>query len=366
MARASAPALPPLPALLPLLLALALLVGLARAQPAEPLCDATYECEYRNSGLFWNLRPLCSESQGYYRFDVNDSSNPHPPTYIFQLCGNLQDPWRCAPVDGRKMQYSRGVAIQYDGPDPPPGQMCTDNLGFPTLCTRGCEVLGVGAPQWGLFDNDNPAAGVNATFIGVDALDGNTCPKDFVGANGERQVTIAVLCPTDGSQTTSVVAREVQGYGCRYEIIVTSPYGCGMVRDCYGRNCGPDGAGGYCGGAGNFGACDARYTCGADGVCCKPDCRARQCGGDRCGGFCGAAGDGSCGAGSGATCSRAQQCVYAATASPQPSLLAAAQISTSTPGDYMASYVGGIVAVPLALVAWGVATRVRAAWAALR
>jgi hypothetical protein len=344
-------------------LAVLLLAGYALAQPAEPLCDATYECEYRNQGLFWNLRPLCSEGQGYYTY--KDNSTVPSTDYVFQLCGNLQDPWSCVPVNGDKVQYSRGVAIQYDGPDPAPGQMCTNNLGYTVPCTRHCEVLGVGAPKWGPFDAGNPALGVNATFIGIDAVDGNSCPKDFVGAKGERQVTIAVLCPTDGSQETTVVAREIGGYACRYEIIVTSPYGCGMVSDCFGRNCGPDGAGGYCGGAGNFGQCDGRYDC-IDGVCCKPDCRARECGGDGCGGFCGSAGDGTCGAGSGATCSRAQQCVTGASASPQPSLLPAAQISTSTSGDYMASYVGGVVAVPLTLVLWGVAARVGAAWSALR
>ena len=179
-------------------------------------------------------------------------------------------------------------------------------------------------------------------------------------------MTIAVLCPKDGSiSTTVLLVRELAPYSCKYEIVVSSPYGCGQMPDCYGKNCGPDGAGGYCGGAGNFGACDARYDCVA-GVCCKPDCRGRQCGGDGCGGFCGAAGDGTCGAGTGATCSKYQTCIFAATASPLPSLLPSAQLSTSTPGDYMGAYIGGIVAVPLALAGFAVASRLRAALQALR
>ena len=356
----------PPPPLMMALLAAAPLLG-ALAQPPEPLCDTEYECEFRSQGFFYDLRPLCAESQGYYNFtDYSNPSNPNPPNYVFQLCGNLQDPWSCVPRDGSQVQYSRGVAIQYDGPDPTPGQMCVNNLGFTVPCTRHCEVLGVGAPRWGLYDPSNPAAGVNATFIGVDALNGDKCPTDFVGTNGERQVTIAVMCPTDGSVSTTVqYAREAVGYSCRYEIVVTSPFGCGKIPDCYSKNCGPDGAGGYCGGAGNFGACDARYDCVA-GVCCKPDCRNRQCGGDGCGGFCGAAGDGTCGAASGATCSRSQQCLTPAAPSPQPSLLPAAQLATSTPSDYMASYVGGIVAVPLAFAGYAVVTRVRAALQALR
>lgn len=402
-----------------LALALATLPPRAAAQPNEPLCDTEYECEYRHaSGYFWNMRQLCSESIGYYMYntsgddplnprvslalarasarcarpphprtrrgsltdDDGDPARPHarphlvlasrswPPVYVFQLCGNLQDPWSCVPQKGFNVQYSRGVAIQYDGPDPSPNQMCTNNLGFSVPCTRDCQVLGVGAPQWAVYDPSNPARGLNATFIGVDALNGDVCPKDFVGSAGERQVTIAVLCPTDGSITTTVqYVRELGGWNspgqCKYEIVVTSPFGCGQIPDCYGKNCGPDGAGGYCGGAGNFGQCDSRYDC-VNGVCCKPDCTGRQCGGDGCGGFCGVAGDGTCGAG-GQTCSRYQQCVTAASASPQPSLLPAAQLSTSTPGDYTASYIGGIVAVPLALVLFGVVSKVRAAMAVL-
>ena len=345
-------------------LALALVAG-ARAQSSEPACDAEYECQYVSSyGYTWDLRGMCQESTGYYRWDdmvTNES-------YVFQLCGNLQDPWSCVPLDQtRQVQYSRGVAIQYDGAYPAPGQQCVNNLGYTVPCTRNCEVLGVGNPVFTPYDPANQARGLNATFIGVDALDGNVCPKDYVGATGERTVTIAVLCPTDGSLSTVVqFVRELGPATCQYEIVVTSPFGCGLLPNCYGRNCGPNGAGGYCGGAGNLGQCENPYSCTASGQCCKPDCKNRQCGGDGCGGFCGSAGDGTCGVGGGSYCSRYQQCVTDATPTSAPTMLPAAQLSTSTPGDYMASYIGGIVAVPAALAALAVVTRIRAALAALR
>jgi hypothetical protein len=51
--------------------------------------------------------------------------------------------------------------------------------------------------------------------------------------------------------------------------------------NCTGKQCGPDGCGGVCGG------CVGRQVCDADGVCCLPNCFDRVCGPDGCGGSCG-------------------------------------------------------------------------------
>jgi len=53
---------------------------------------------------------------------------------------------------------------------------------------------------------------------------------------------------------------------------------------CGGRQCGPDGCGGACGG------CTPPMFCNTYGQCinnCTPNCAGRQCGGDGCGGSCG-------------------------------------------------------------------------------
>lgn len=54
------------------------------------------------------------------------------------------------------------------------------------------------------------------------------------------------------------------------------------VPDCTGKECGPDGCGGFCG------YCKEGDTC-KDGRCvkCVPDCTGKECGDDGCGGSCG-------------------------------------------------------------------------------
>ena len=121
----------------------------------------------------------------------------------------------------------------------------------------------------------------------------------------------------------------------------------------------PQGAGGYCGGAGNAGKCDPRFSC-VDGQCCRADCANRYCGDDGCGGSCG-----SCAAGQ--QCTRSRQCVSSgASQSPAPSLLPTnALMSTSTSGDYMASFIGGAVSVPAVIAAVWIVAKLRAAMALL-
>ncbi len=72
------------------------------------------------------------------------------------------------------------------------------------------------------------------------------------------------------------------------------------VRDCNGKQCGPDSCGGVCG------TCPDGLTCGPGYQCqtgaCVPACAGKQCGPDGCNGSCGAC-DGD------ATCDAAGQCV---------------------------------------------------------
>ena len=67
-----------------------------------------------------------------------------------------------------------------------------------------------------------------------------------------------------------------------YEVCL--PDGSCCAPGCEGKQCGPDGCGGSCGG------CPPQSTCTANGACvpiCVPDCAGRECGPNGCGGLCG-------------------------------------------------------------------------------
>ena len=362
--RAPRPAQLPILCVAPLLLVVLLLLHLlprAALAQQDAACDAQYVCEYTAAGLSWDLSSLCNTGGTYWWQDPVKNEG-----YAFQVCGNVQ-PTAVLPADGAHIgfcnpesttprpQYSRGAVLQFDFMgDPPPLPNCTaiNNLGFPAPCTRSCNVVGVGAPAFGLFDNQNPSTGVNLTYIAVDALAYATCAVSESG-RVERSSTISVLCDSAALVPSVEFVREDEP--CKYSIVMRSALGCGRVRDCWQRNCGPDGAGGYCGGAGNYGRCDLLHKCSARGQCCAADCRGRTCGDDGCGGSCG-----TCGAGS--QCTKFQTCaVVNASPSSQPASLASASITTSTSGDYMAAYIGGVVTVPIALLVASFAYKLAAA-----
>lgn len=54
------------------------------------------------------------------------------------------------------------------------------------------------------------------------------------------------------------------------------------VQECAGKECGPDGCGGFCGLCSNYGECSPEGTCEP----CQPDCEGKECGPDGCGGWC--------------------------------------------------------------------------------
>ena len=325
----------------PPLLALLLLPLLRAAAQQDAICDAEYVCEFTTAGLSWDLRTLCLNNGGAYTWQQTPTSE----LFAWQVCGQL--PATCNPFDAAvpRPQYSRGAVIQFhsmDKPGPPDNCSIVNNLGFLAPCTRDCSVLGVGAPVFGPYDPLNPGAGINATYIAVDALEQTWGCSSSDSGRIQRAATITVLCDEAAIIPSVEFVQEYEP--CKYAVVMRSALGCGRVRDCWQKNCGPDGAGGYCGGAGNNGRCDSQHKCSASGQCCAADCRNRACGGDGCGGSCG-----TCGAGS--QCTKSQTCaVVNASPSPQPASLASASITTSTSGDYMAAYIGGIVTVPIALL----------------
>ncbi|MDB4928642.1 MAG: Tryptophan synthase alpha chain [Myxococcaceae bacterium] len=79
------------------------------------------------------------------------------------------------------------------------------------------------------------------------------------------------------------------------------------ARDCTGRECGPDGAGGSCGTCPLAGwSCNVSGRCVAPDMACRSMCAARQCGADP-GTFCAGRSCGTCPAGS--TCNGSGQCL---------------------------------------------------------
>lgn len=59
----------------------------------------------------------------------------------------------------------------------------------------------------------------------------------------------------------------------------------GCTPNCGGKECGPDGCGGFCGICGRGTSCNPQGQCAQ--VECAPKCTGKQCGPDGCGGFCG-------------------------------------------------------------------------------
>lgn len=239
------------------------------------------------------------------------------------------------------VEFKRGVAVQFFGPQPDPSAMCTDrDTGLLVNCTRDCEVLGTGTPTLTLANPSDSFGGVNLTYYGVPSITGDpfACPYDpLTGGTKERTITFSVQCDKSAVINPKVVsAREYAT--CQYELIIHSYKGCGCEPYCIGLNCGSDGCGGFCGGAGNGGDCPLDQTCN-NGVCCKADCNGRQCGDDGCGGSCG-----TCNADQ--ACTRYQQCAPANLApSPSPYTFPTNYVTTTTSGDYMAAFAGGLVTV---------------------
>jgi hypothetical protein len=254
--------------------------------------------------------------------------------------------------------------VQYFGPEPDPSCTAFDPLrGAWAPCTRDCEVVGYGAPIYSPLDPANPAGGVNVSYYGVVALPSDpyrACPLDpFTGTFGARRITVSLAC--DPAAGTGVIDGVTEPAPCSYAVAMRSALACGCVPNCYGRNCGGDGCGGFCGGTGTLGACPAGAACTAAGVCCTPDCDGRACNygalGDGCGGQCG---NQSGGCAAGFRCNALQQCV-GASASPSPAPLPAVRLAVTNAGDVAATFLGGALSAAVLTLGGAFAARVAAA-----
>lgn len=95
---------------------------------------------------------------------------------------------------------------------------------------------------------------------------------------GAQDAPLADAPPTDGPLPDDPGGKDPG-------TIDPGPFDPGCVRKCEGKECGPDGCGGYCG------QCVSPKVCSfTEGLCyCIPDCveKNKQCGDDGCGGSCG-------------------------------------------------------------------------------
>lgn len=258
-------------------------------------------------------------------------------TYYFNVCGT--SPERCYPKD-HHVRYSYGAAVQTWGSPPPcntsdPSASYFDPTLNRTMCyTTECEVLGVGTPIWELADPGDPfKGGVLLRHEGVPPSidDNNRCPiNPATGAEWERAVTFHLQCDQSLPENELVLQRVYENETCRYVVELATVSACACLPNCYGKNCGPDGCGGYCSGASLGGNCPYGQVCQADQTCCRPDCTNRDCGDDGCGGTCG-----TCG--SDETCSPQQVCF-----SSTPFIPTAAATYAPDHGGLAGAFFGGV------------------------
>ena len=88
----------------------------------------------------------------------------------------------------------------------------------------------------------------------------------------------------------SICIANVYADSVNYPTVNPSPPTCNdtCVLSCFGKECGDDGCGGFCGDCGEGKTCE-NHMCVDD---CTPDCSLKECGDDGCGGSCGVCGDG--------------------------------------------------------------------------
>jgi len=138
----------------------------------------------------------------------------------------------------------------------------------------------------------------------VSCTDGVAYWMDSCGNAGEVKEECECGCRTDGTDCKPCTCEPHATTGCYNgdvwwfdscgeldELITHCENGCqdgaciGCTPDCAGKECGPDGCGGFCG------FCDTGLVCQTStGQCvaeCTPDCSGKECGDDGCGGSCG-------------------------------------------------------------------------------
>lgn len=305
-------------------------------------CDPDYDCNWHFTDKYgvvyeFDFSHHCS-SVGYR---LSDASNH---TYYFNICGKASE--RCAPKE-HHVRYSYGAAIQTWGSTPlcntsDPTASYYDPVLNKTMCyTMECEVLGVGTPIWELQNPIDPAdGGVLLRHEGVPPSldDPNRCPLNpATGAEWERGVTFKLNCDRSMAKNDIRFERVYENTTCRYVIEATTAAACACLPDCYGKNCGSDGCGGYCSGSALGGLCPFGQQCNQQTqVCCRADCSNRDCGDDGCGGSCG-----TCG--SDETCSPQQVCLSSTPFIPTAAATYAPDSSGLTGAYFGGALVGAVV-----------------------
>ena len=158
-------------------------------------------------------------------FHATGGCKPWTPSAYFgvavQYWGNQQ---QCTPGDARAL---------------PAAQRCTNALTNETqCCTAACEVLGVAddfdpatAPQWGLIDANDPSAGVNVTFRGVNAApdDPNSghCARDTrTGMTTDRYTHMLFQCDEKAEDAQLVLVEENPESKCHYNVWFKTKQAC--------------------------------------------------------------------------------------------------------------------------------------------
>eukprot|EP01029_Cantina_marsupialis_P025485 TRINITY_DN6753_c0_g1_i1.p1 TRINITY_DN6753_c0_g1~~TRINITY_DN6753_c0_g1_i1.p1 ORF type:complete len:329 (+),score=94.53 TRINITY_DN6753_c0_g1_i1:119-1105(+) len=129
------------------------ILGLAFA--AIEHCDPSYDCTFASGDgeHFFDFSHLCAPED--YVFD--DDGRDHQ--YYANICGHAKK--SCTP--GWIPGYEHGVAVQTWGGKPADcaveGETCFHSDGSASCCTESCEVVGLGLPDWGFVDPENPVTG---------------------------------------------------------------------------------------------------------------------------------------------------------------------------------------------------------------
>lgn len=183
-------------------------------------------CKWSSTGTTYDLNALKNAARGYEVKDVRQESYSNNFTYIFNICGDIEEPPPTRRADGYpgnacNTTYDDCPYGGWSCPGTPRGEEYGPSPAFQVfnnddLCHRlGNSYTNV---QWGLYDAQNPSRGVFLEYQG-----GDRCPFDW----GERALRIVFECSTDPVNPFSTEDKYVEEVDqCRYEIFTSSVFGC--------------------------------------------------------------------------------------------------------------------------------------------
>lgn len=186
----------------------------------NPLGQSAPACNYNFGNSSFNLQPL-KLTAGFYH--VNDDRNNQGSmnyTYFFNVCNNID-------FNASFFPYPRDCNTTFPGPGGGTEAISAPSPAFqyanvPVPDSDKCHRLGGDAAsggniQWGLYDINNPSAGVVIQYLG-----GDTCPNS---GGKRRSLKLWLNCYNDqGSVPTDETVLESSM--CTYDIFVNSALGC--------------------------------------------------------------------------------------------------------------------------------------------